>query len=31
MRLLMIEDDARYCALMRHHLTCRWPDADLVV
>jgi len=31
MRLLMIEDDARYCALIRHHLTCRWPDADLVV
>jgi CheY-like chemotaxis protein len=31
MRLLMIEDDARHCALMRHHLTCRWPDAELVV
>ena len=31
MRLLMIEDDARYCALIRHHLTCRWPDAQLVV
>jgi tRNA A-37 threonylcarbamoyl transferase component Bud32/DNA-binding NarL/FixJ family response regulator len=31
MRLLMIEDDARYCALIRHHLTCRWPDAELVV
>jgi serine/threonine protein kinase/CheY-like chemotaxis protein len=31
MRLLMIEDDARYCALMRHHLTCRWPDAELMV
>lgn len=31
MRLLMFEDDARYCALIRHHLTCRWPDADLVV
>jgi tRNA A-37 threonylcarbamoyl transferase component Bud32/CheY-like chemotaxis protein len=31
MRLLMIEDDARYCALMRHHLTCRWPDAELIV
>jgi tRNA A-37 threonylcarbamoyl transferase component Bud32/ActR/RegA family two-component response regulator len=27
----MIEDDARYCALIRHHLTCRWPDAELVV
>ncbi len=31
LRLLMIEDDARYCALIRHHLTCRWPDAELVV
>ena len=31
MRLLMIEDDARYCALVRHHLTCRWPDAELIV
>src|SRR5262245_10571288 len=31
MRLLMIEDDARYCALIRHHITCRWPDAELVV
>ncbi|HVY82641.1 MAG TPA: protein kinase [Steroidobacteraceae bacterium] len=27
----MFEDDARYCALIRHHLTCRWPDAELVV
>ncbi len=31
MRLLIYEDDARYCALIRHHLTCRWPDAELVV
>jgi tRNA A-37 threonylcarbamoyl transferase component Bud32/DNA-binding NarL/FixJ family response regulator len=31
LRLLMIEDDARYCALIRHHLTCRWPDAELIV
>jgi len=31
MRVLMIEDDARYCALIRHHLTCRWPDAELIV
>jgi len=31
MRLLMIEDDARYCALIRHHVMCRWPDAELVV
>ena len=31
MRLLMIEHDARYRALVRHHLSCRWPDAKLVV
>jgi tRNA A-37 threonylcarbamoyl transferase component Bud32/CheY-like chemotaxis protein len=31
MRLLMIEDDARYSAAVRHHLSCRWPDAKLVV
>ncbi len=31
MRLLIIEDDARYCALIRHHVTCRWPDAQLIV
>jgi serine/threonine protein kinase len=31
MRLLMIEDDARYSAVVQHHLSCRWPDAKLVV
>jgi CheY-like chemotaxis protein len=30
MRLLMIEHDPRYRALIRHHVTCRWPDADVV-
>lgn len=30
MRLLLIDDDARYRALIRHHVTCRWPDADVV-
>ena len=30
MRLLMIEDDARYSAAVRHHLSCRWPEAQLV-
>ena len=31
MRLLMIEDDARYSAVVQHHLSCRWPDAKLAV
>src|SRR5476649_1325149 len=31
MRLLMIEDDARFIALIEHHMTCRWPDAQLIV
>jgi tRNA A-37 threonylcarbamoyl transferase component Bud32 len=31
MRLLMIEDDARFSALILHHLSCRWPDARLTV
>jgi len=31
MRLLLFEDDARYCTLVRHHVTCRWPDAEIVV
>ncbi len=30
MRLLMIDHDPRYRALIRHHVTCRWPDADVV-
>jgi tRNA A-37 threonylcarbamoyl transferase component Bud32/ActR/RegA family two-component response regulator len=31
MRFLLIEDDARFIALIEHHLTCRWPDAQLTV
>jgi hypothetical protein len=31
MRLLMIEDDARLSAAVRHHVSCRWPEAKLVV
>jgi len=27
----MIDDDARFIALIEHHLTCRWADAQLVV
>lgn len=30
MRLLLIDDDPRYRALIRHHVSCSWPDADLV-
>src|SRR5690349_20031978 len=30
MRLLMFEDDARYCPLIRHPPTCRWPDSELL-
>jgi eukaryotic-like serine/threonine-protein kinase len=31
MRLLLIIQDARYRALLRHHVTCEWPQADLVM
>ncbi len=31
MRLLLIDEDPRYRALLRHHLTCEWPDADIVI
>src|ERR1700733_1051732 len=31
MRFLMIEDDARFSALILHHASCRWPDARLSV
>ena len=31
MRLLLIIQDARYRALIRHHVTCEWPRADLVI
>ncbi|MGH8150529.1 MAG: serine/threonine-protein kinase [Steroidobacteraceae bacterium] len=30
MRLLILDDDARYRSLLRHHLTCRWPEAACV-
>lgn len=30
MRLLIIDDDARYRSLLRHHLTCRWPEAACI-
>lgn len=30
MRLLLINDDPRYRALVRHHVTCAWPDAVVV-
>jgi len=30
MRLLMIDHDPRYRALIRHHVTCRWPDANVI-
>ena len=30
MRLLLINDDPRYRALVRHHVTCVWPDAEVV-
>lgn len=31
MRLLLILQDSRYRSLVRHHVTCEWPDADLVM
>ena len=31
MRLLLIEDHPKIRALVRHHVTCAWPDADVVV
>ena len=30
MRLLLIEHDARFRSLIRHHVSCRWPDARFV-
>ncbi len=30
MRLLLIDDDPRYRTLLRHHISCSWPDVDLV-
>ncbi|MFT3904917.1 MAG: protein kinase [Steroidobacteraceae bacterium] len=29
MRLLHIEDDPKHRALIRHHLACRWPEAEV--
>ena len=31
MRLLLIVQDARLRSLIRHHVTCEWPNADLVM
>lgn len=30
MRLMLIDDDPRYRALVRHHVSCVWPQADVV-
>ncbi len=30
MRILLIDDDPRYRTLLRHHISCAWPDVDLV-
>src|SRR4029078_6654187 len=30
MRLMLIDDDPRYRTLLRHHISCDWPDIDLV-
>jgi serine/threonine protein kinase/CheY-like chemotaxis protein len=30
MRILLIDDDPRYRTLLRHHISCGWPDIDLV-
>jgi eukaryotic-like serine/threonine-protein kinase len=31
MRLLLIVQDARYRSLIRHHVTCEWPGAELIM
>jgi len=31
MRLLLIFQDARFRTLIRHHVTCVWPEADVVI
>jgi tRNA A-37 threonylcarbamoyl transferase component Bud32/DNA-binding response OmpR family regulator len=31
MRLLLIVQDARFRSLIRHHVTCEWPDAELIM
>ena len=30
MRLLLVDDDPRFRALLRHHVSCNWTDADIV-
>src|SRR3954466_3157815 len=30
MRLLLIDDDPRYRTLLRHHISCDWPDVDII-
>jgi tRNA A-37 threonylcarbamoyl transferase component Bud32/CheY-like chemotaxis protein len=30
MRFLVIDDDAQYRTLLRHHIACRWPQATIV-
>lgn len=30
MRLLLVDDDPRFRALLRHHVSCDWTDADIV-
>jgi DNA-binding response OmpR family regulator len=30
MRFLVIDDDPQYRTLLRHHITCRWPQASIV-
>lgn len=30
MRLLLIDDDPRYRSLLRHHISCDWPDVEIV-
>lgn len=30
MRLLLVDDDPRFRALLRHHVSCGWTDADIV-
>ena len=29
MRLLLVEEDPKVRALIRHHVTCHWPEAQV--
>ena len=29
MRLLLVEEDPKVRALIRHHVSCHWPDAQI--